>query len=378
MKKIVHVISDLQMGGAEEVAVQLATAHARTGAQCCVATVTSKSPNSNFSSSFRERLTSAGVQLCELGGKSTVASLSVAPVKLARLIWLWKPDLVHSHTDIPDLVVSIARRLLPFAVARTIHNVELWPTHFWIGLIAERRFKDDLVIAVSGDTLDAYKRLRVRYRLPCSTSLRLIRNATSLRDRTASADRTRLATEFSADTDKLLLCFAGRYEDQKGFDILLHSLELLPPEYVSKIQVHAFGSGSREAEYRTATTKGRLPVHFHAPVPGLSKFFSSFDAIIMPSRFEGAPMVAIESLCEGALLVPSLAKGLREAVPENWPLAFAPEAFFELRDLLKRLVDGEIDRDTLIGASYDWARNKFSSDRMCDEYANAYDEYLDA
>ena len=63
-----------------------------------------------------------------------------APPLLSRLIRRWKPDIVHSHTDIPDLCVALARRIRKFPVARTIHNTSLWPTHYFIGRVAESAF----------------------------------------------------------------------------------------------------------------------------------------------------------------------------------------------------------------------------------------------
>jgi hypothetical protein len=136
--QIMHVISALQLGGAERVAINLALQHAVEGVCTAVVTVrAAKAADDPVGLQMRQVLRERRIPLFEIGGQNLRLNLLKLPLRLASLIRRTSPDLVHSHTDVPDFVVSSARRLTRFRVARTIHNTSLWATHRAAGFVAE-------------------------------------------------------------------------------------------------------------------------------------------------------------------------------------------------------------------------------------------------
>ncbi len=376
--RILHVITAFQLGGAEELAINLTRGMVHRGHQCCVVTVGRIRGENEIGKNQRRRLSEVGIDIVELAGFNMRWNALFAPFRLSALIKSWKPDIVHSHTDIPDFIVSLTRRVRKFRVARTIHNSELWSTHPIFGRLCEAAFQDDLIVFISKDTKTAYQALRRRYALPESGTQHLIPNGVFVPDKAERFGRSHLAEACDADLNKAQFCFAGRYNPQKGFDILLKAIAKLSPDYLRRCEFHAFGRGEDREKYVEAVSRDKLPVLFHPPVSQIVRLLSAFDAVVMPSRFEGLPLLAIESMAVGTPVIVTRAPGLREAIPPDWPLVSPVEDPEAMRDLLVTFLDGAFDTAQLAEQGMNWVQKHNSLDGMVDEYERAYREFSPA
>lgn len=372
---LLHVVAHFYLGGSERVATQLCTGLVRRGHTCHILAITTPNTPDPVGEAMKDELHSAGVRLHEFRGSSFRMAAISAPLRLARLWADLKPDIVHAHTDRPDFVVSLASRLRPMSLARTIHNTELWGTHFVLGYIAESGFTDDLVISVSEPSRGAYRALRKRYGLNESAFQRIICNGVDTPPLTERALRQDLGT-FGADLARLQLCFAGRFTRQKGFDVLVAALERLDQALLNRIEIHAFGAGEELDTLAARARKQALPVRFHAPVPKVNRWFSAFDAVVIPSRFEGQPLVALEALIAGVPVIATAAPGLREALPDTWPLLAQAENPISLANQIASFAAAP---NSFAGTARDaatQARVLYDSNRMVEEYESAYQDYL--
>jgi glycosyltransferase involved in cell wall biosynthesis len=373
--KIIQVIARFHLGGSEQVAVNLAHGLARRGHECWVVAITKAKEEDAVGDGLKRRLASADVRVVEFAGTNfRVAGFSGA-VKLASLCRSIRPDIVHSHTDRPDFAVSLAGRLTRMNLARTIHNTVLWETHWLPGRIAETGFRDDLVVSISEGSRKAYGDLRRRYRLPESRSQTLIPNGI-LFDDGKRLDRVDIVRDFGANPSRILFCFAGRFTYQKGFDVLLDAVERLSPTVRNRIEIHAFGKGEESDNHMNRAHHHDLPIRFHQPVSGFARLLPTFDAVIMPSRYEGLPLVALESLVAGVPVIATTAPGLNEALPADWPLTVPPENAAALAERLAGFVGGEFNMSDLTSRASLWARQKFALEPMIEAYETAYREYL--
>jgi glycosyltransferase involved in cell wall biosynthesis len=321
--KVVHVVARFHLGGSEQLAAQLCKGLVRRGHSCTMVALTTPPMFDPVGEALKADLVHSGVELHEFAGSNFRAAVSIGAVNLARLIAKQRPDIVHSHTDRPDFAVSLASRMVRLNVARTIHNSVLWRSHPVGGYVAESGFKNDLVVSISRASHAAYRALRRRYSLPESTYQCFIMNGVELPVEENRPDRSDLL-KFGADIGRVQLCFAGRLTDQKGFDVLVAATELLEPSVRDQIEVHAFGFGEDKDMLVARVRRGQLPIHFHDPVPRINRLFPAFDAVVMPSRFEGLPLVALESLAAGVPVIGTSAPGLDEVLPRDWPFIAAP------------------------------------------------------
>lgn len=101
---------------------------------------------------------------------------------------------------------------------------------------------------------------------------------------------------------EVALCFVGRIEKKhKGLDYLMGILRNI--ETGKEILIHIVGDGSDldwlKSETLHARFKSRISFRFHGWISNPLQIVSSCDALIISSRVEGVPLVAIESLMVG-------------------------------------------------------------------------------
>lgn len=163
--KVFHIITHIDMGGAERVAVNIAM---------------SKSPGFEHHIVELQRGHSAFTRqmLAELKQNGIPCHRSWLPVYLhlhyyadrlvsilfpIRFLFLWlrhRPDVIHSHTEMPDMAVWLTLRLFPFIkvrLIRTIHNTCLWTGMGFIGPRVERLMQQEGTnVAISPGVQAAY------------------------------------------------------------------------------------------------------------------------------------------------------------------------------------------------------------------------------
>lgn len=375
--KVVQVVAFLHAGGSEQVAVNLACGLAQRGHECWVVAIAKPAQSDSVRAGLLREMASASVRVVEFDGTSLRRACFTGALRLAALCRSVQPDIVHSHTDHPDFAVGLASCLTRINKVRTIHNNGIWPTHWWAGGIAESAFKDELVVCISRASQEAYLEIRRRYRRSQSRHEVLIPNGIPLDAAEQRFDRSAVVRLVGTDPGRLLLCFAGRFTYQKGFDVLISAMERLPISLLDRLEVHAFGQGEELSGYVARVQLRRLPIYFHTTVHRISRMFSGFDAVVMPSRYEGLPLVALESLAAGVPLIASTAPGLIEVLPPDWPLSVPPEDPDALAAALVEFASEGFDPGDLGRRAAAWAKDRFGLEPMVAAYEAAYRSFLE-
>jgi glycosyltransferase involved in cell wall biosynthesis len=134
------------------------------------------------------------------------------------------------------------------------------------------------------------------------------------------------STYFQADpivpehqTDILKICFIGRQNREKGLDILLNALSLIPNE---KVQLHLFGKvypGLFENEVSDLRSKG-YHIHQHGEMshPVMLEELKKMDLLCLPTPGkEMAPLVIKEAFAFGIPVIGSDLGGITDAITEG-------------------------------------------------------------
>ena len=314
---MLQVITHLGLGGAEAIAIDICRGLHPTqvaGLFCVRSGI-----HDAVGAEWRDQLQADGMRVfmgsplpAKRGGLLDAAHL------LARTLRAVRPDIVHVHTEIPEVALVLAsviapRVTVPHAV-RTAHNSTLWPRWRRVAALTERRLTNVPVAAVSAAALAGLESLRSAVGLrPIEPRLtRIIYNGRRVANRTRSG---------APRDGTLRVLFAGRFEEQKGADLLPTVLRYLDPRIAGSIRLTAAGSGSLAPTLRSelARLPGLASADVTDPIPGLSEKLVEFDMVIMPSRFEGIGLMAIEAGLAGVTLVSTDAPGLIEAVPPDHP-----------------------------------------------------------
>lgn len=104
----------------------------------------------------------------------------------------------------------------------------------------------------------------------------------------------------------------GRFDSQKGFDLLLEAMTHLSPE---KVELRLAGGGE-ELEELEAKWASLSHVHFVGEVHDVPQFLSGCDAVVIPSRWEPFGLTCQESLTAGKTIITSGVDGLNEQLEE--------------------------------------------------------------
>jgi glycosyltransferase involved in cell wall biosynthesis len=166
----------------------------------------------------------------------------------------------------------------------------------------------------------------------------------------------------------------GRLEPQKGFDVLVRALPELPG--VTAVLV---GEGSERD--RLVNVAESLDVAGQLVLTGWSeearRHLTTFDVFVLPSRFEGFPLVLVEAMLAGLPIVATDVGSVAEAVLDTEVgLLVPPEDPHALGAALHRLLD-EPERAREMGSrGRELARERFSLGAMARAYEALYDEVV--
>jgi Glycosyltransferase len=359
---VFHVISHLDVGGAERVAFSIASS-------------TNPAVDYHIVEVIRGRSAFTQHMIRELRQRHIAYHRSYVPAirfhylleKLATwlfplwFLWLflrYKPAIIHSHTEIPDLAVYRFFQWFPWllrrvGLVRTIHNTQLWTGMSHTGQHVEAFFQAHSAnIAISESVQESYQK---RYAaLPP-----IIYNGV------APVEQRRYA---QLKMGKINVLFAGRFEEQKGIDVLIAVIKALEKD--ERYHFHVMGSGTLQALVEHELS-GMSHVSLSAPLAHLSHYLASFDYLFMPSRFEGLSILALEANFNGLPIVGNACPGLRDTLPTDWPLFVANNDMSAYLRLFSVQLQ-TFSRAQLQQQAYEFVAQHFSMATMQQRYETVY------
>jgi glycosyltransferase involved in cell wall biosynthesis len=162
----------------------------------------------------------------------------------------------------------------------------------------------------------------------------------------------------------------GRLDSQKGFDVLVAALAQLP-------EVHCvlIGDGpERDAILAAAQRHGvgdRLTLTGRLDDP--ADRVAELDVFVLPSRFEGFPLVVLEAMLAGVPVVATDVGAVREAVDDGATgLLVGPEDAAGLARAIRRMLDEPGLRARVAEAALARARMEFTADVMASRFVELY------
>ncbi|MBZ5738499.1 glycosyltransferase [Nocardioides mangrovi] len=146
--------------------------------------------------------------------------------------------------------------------------------------------------------------------------------------------------------DGLEILCVGRLCRQKGQDLLIRAIAELGPVLQHRIRLTLIGAGPDEQELRALASEFDINVGFLGHRTNLVEDYRRADIIVLPSRWEGVPLVAMEAIsCGAAVLLtePASDPGLRPFVRTCQPTAS------DISTVLGELIRDPIARKELRG-----------------------------
>lgn len=294
--------------------------------------------------------------------------------RLAKFIRERGIGIVHSHMFFSSRFASPIARLCGVPVVlETPHVAENWRSGWLKSSFAIDRAVGrfvDYFIAVS----EANARYLVQHKGLKKEKVIVIRNGCAL-DRFDIPDaRSVLRRQRGLDENIPLVVVPARLEPQKGHRVLLEALPAVCREF-PQVQFLFLGEGKlkKELQDQVAALGLESTVRFVGFQPDVANWYALADFTVLPSFYEGLPLVAIESLAASRALVATAVDGTPEVVINGKTgLTVPPGNPAELAKAICNLLRSPELADTYGRQGRQWVEQEFSQAKQVRETSELY------
>lgn len=134
-----------------------------------------------------------------------------------------------------------------------------------------------------------------------SDSFKIIHNAIDTdKYKFSSVERSSIRNKYNIDDSSILIGHVGRFTPQKNHERVLSIFSKLLNEN-SNYMLMLVGDGELKEKIESMAVKAKIrnKIIFTGTVSDTHKYFSAMDYFVLPSLFEGLPVVSIEAQCSG-------------------------------------------------------------------------------
>ena len=391
--RIFHLITHISLGGAERVAANIAESQTHGMEYHVVEIMRGRTA---YTPKFIGELEKAGVR-CHRSWMPDVSfhflferiAALLFPLRMLYIMLRWRPDVIHTHTETPDLALYVFSRVFPrmlrrVKIVRTIHNTRLWTglphTAQWVEAFFKSRNAN---IAISDSVRDSYADRFGEVAPIINNGVAEVEqkdyfNAQRIKLKTQNS-KLKIAGEaennskLKTQNSKFKILFAGRLEPQKGVVVLCKVLKMLAGDARFFFTIAGDGSQRTLVEQTLAeiAAEGKpLNAQLVPPIFGLAGYMQSFDYLFMPSEFEGLSMLSMEASLNRLPVIANACPGLADTLPADWSLLAHGNNIDDYRRIFNLLPTA--NRNALTQQAYAFAKERFSVRTMQERYEAWY------
>ncbi len=189
-----------------------------------------------------------------------------------------------------------------------------------------------------------------------------------------AAARSQIRASLGLTPDQTAILFGGRFEYVKGLDLLIASLAQVKSDRAS-YRVLLAGDGKLQAEVREQVRQANLEdvVSFLGFRSDMDRLLSVVDVVVLPSRWEGLPMILLEAMAAGRAVVATSVGGTPEiVVHQKTGLLVAPEDAAALARELDRVIESPDLRQQLGQSAFATISEAYSIQRCGRQLLDVY------
>lgn len=359
--KILYVIDSLCGGGAEKLVHDLMPLVASSHT-CDLLLLSDRDDK------YSESLKKQGIKISVSPHKGMIKTL----LYIKKYIKLGNYDIVHANL-FPSfyycsLIKKISGKVFPKLVM-TEHNTDNRRRHKNVFRVVEKWIYSsyDHVISISDAT---QKALLEWLEIAQNDKFSVIKNGIPMDIFTNAIPYDRDKLFEMIKPDDIILCMVGSFTEQKNHGVIIEMLYKLPTCY----KLILVGEGKLEKEIKKLVIERQLEdrirfLGFRNDVPSIMK---TADVIVIPSKWEGFGLIAVEAMACGKTIVASKVPGLDEVIGEA---GYKVSKYMDqdcFAEVVVEAVNHPIDKAILCRqASY------YSIENMCSNYIKIYKQLIE-
>ena len=360
-RRILYVITDLEVGGVPLHLCRLATRMHELGH---VVRVVSLSPAGPVS----EMLVQAGIEVGSCDARSVVGIGAL--LRLRREIVQFKPEMIHSflfHANIACRLIAPLAGVSRDKLICEIQTVEIerrW--HLTVDRWTHRLCRMEI-----GNSQSVIDHLHHEAGLPESWLL-LVRGGVDLErfERAKPVQKSELGVK---DSDRLLV-WVGRLDPVKGLEDLLRALVIIQQRFASHLVL--VGDGPERSRLERLITELDLAdrVSLVGVRDDVPKILKACDVFVFPSHTEGMPNALLEAMASGCAIVCTDVPGNRDLITDDRTGLTVPARDSNaLADAVMKLLGSRDLSDRLGTAASAVARESYDNRSVTARYLEIYD-----
>ena len=296
--------------------------------------------------------------------KQFLTYIIVIPKALKKIKEI-NPDVIHVHYPITSYMAWLANKVyrIPFVTTYHIKGIPNTILHK----------QANISIAISSEMKEELIE-RWGYQ---KESVELVFNGVSenkFTQKIEDEEKNKLKKKLGINSTDIIIGFVGTYQYKKGIDILLKAVAKIKNMNIKLILL-----GAGEVEWLENIIKEFkiedkvIFQKFQDPVI----YYSIFDIFVLPSRNEGFPLVALESMMMGCCTIRSNVSGAYDMIEnKKTGFIFENENIEELTEILINLIKNEDLRKEVALNGKKNVINKFTEKHMVNKTIAVYEKLI--
>lgn len=342
--KILHVITSLEIGGAQRLLSDLLPLQAKTED---VSLLVYKQVNNDFVS----KINCSGVKIISLNEHNFYN-----PRIVFRMRKIFKDyNIIHAHLFPTIYWASLACRGLNVKLIYTEHSTSNARRKKWYFRFIEKFMyaRYDAIISISKQTQEALK----RWLKSDDAKFMVVNNGVDI-------------SNFSSVKSNIIpksLIMVSRFATSKDQETVIRAMQ-----YIPKASLRLVGEGEKLEYCRHVAIDCKVKdrVHFLGPRSNVAELVSESYIGIQSSNWEGFGLTAVEIMACGKPIVATNVDGLRQVV-EGAGLLFSVGNYFQLAQIVNKLIDSDDFYNKVSERCFERAKN-YSINETNSSYIKIY------
>ncbi len=294
--------------------------------------------------------------------KSNIFYTPIIFLNVLRICIRKNIDIIHSHHRYFDLMAYLISKLKRIKTVTTVHSM--------VRGYENISYKSDIIISVSNSIKNhLINQFSIKER-----KIKVIHNFVLKEESTHISDKNNIGI-FLPD-NSLNVVFIGRFDDEKGIDILLKAF-LSVQNSNPKLYLILVGSGSKEKFVKDFIKGNNLSATVVEPRYDIFDIYKIADLVVLPSRVDPFPLVMLEAGLMKLPFIGSNVDGIAEViVHESNGLLFEKENIGELSGMIEYMT-ADINKAKQYGINlYNDVINNYLAEKGIASYKKVYTELL--
>lgn len=364
MIKVIHVLSDTNVGGAGRWLINLLKQIDKDKF-----TIKVVLPEGSL---LKSQVASLGVEVMQVQGMADESFDLKVILSLYKLFKKEKPDIVHTHASFSG---RIAAKMAGRKIVYTRHCVQRVITNSIAKMIYRtiNVLFSDKMIAVSKAVKDNF----IDSGIP-ENMIEVIYNGVDILQEIPEADKNKLRKDLNIGQEDIVIGVVARLEEVKGHCYFLKAAKLVSDKS-DNVKFLIVGSGSKENELKNMVAEQGLVdcVTFTGYVRDVEKIFNIIDINVICSLSEALCLSLIEGMSLGKPSIATDVGGIPEVVVDGYNGLLVPaEDASKLAEAVLKLAKDSRLREEMGLKGKELAEKKFTGRKMAEEIEKLYERLL--